>query len=120
MITQLIDLPEGVIGFEARGKFTTADYEKVLIPSIEAGLRENRARLLFVMPEGFHGMELGAMRDDLTFGIKHYFDFKKFAFVTDDAAMTTLTHAFAFMIPAETRVFKLADRDAAARWLAEA
>jgi hypothetical protein len=120
VITQLNNMPDGVLGFEGQGKFTAADYETVLIPVIEKGLAEGRSKLLFVMPDGFKGMELGAMRDDLVFGVKHYFDFRKFAFVTDDPTLTTLTHAFSFMIPAEMRVFKLAERDAAVAWLAAA
>lgn len=119
MIKQLSNMPDAVLGFEATGKLTAADYETVLIPTIEAGMKEGRRRLIFVMPEGFEGMELGAMRDDFTFGLRHYFDFEKFAFVTDDKTMTTLTHAFSFMIPAETRVFGQSDLSEALRWIAD-
>ncbi|SOC84736.1 SpoIIAA-like [Ensifer adhaerens] len=117
MFTQLMDLPAGILGFEARGKFTAADYEAVLMPAMEAAVKIGPVRLLFVMPEGFHGMEMGAMRDDLMFGFKHFRDFEKFAFVTDDEALAALTRNFAFMIPVETQVFALAERDRAVNWL---
>ena len=117
MFTQLTDPPAGILGVEARGKFTAADYEAVLMPAMEAAIQIGPVRLLFVMPEGFHGMEIGAMRDDLLFGLKHFRDFKKFAFVTDDEALAALTRNFAFMIPADTQVFALADRDRAVSWL---
>lgn len=117
MFKLLTDLPPGIVGFESNGKITAADYETVLIPRLEEALKNGPVKLLFVMPEGFHGMEFGAMRDDAVFGIKHYFDFKKFAFVTDDGTMAALAHTFAFMIPAETRVFNLSARDEAVRWL---
>lgn len=117
MFTHLKDLPADILGFEARGKFTAADYEAVLMPAMEAAVKSGPVRLLFVMPEGFHGMEIGAMRDDLMFGLKHFRDFKKFAFVTDDETLAALTRNFAFMIPAETQVFALAERDQAVSWL---
>lgn len=117
MFKQLTDLPKGILGFEAHGKITAADYETVLIPAMEKALKDGPVKLLFVMPEGFRGMEFGAMRDDAAFGLKHYFDFKKFAFVTDDQTMAALAHTFAFMIPAETRVFATGEREAAVNWL---
>ena len=117
MFTQLTDLPAGILGFEARGKFTAADYETVLMPTMEAAVKAGPVNLLFIMPDGFHGMEIGAMRDDLMFGLKHFRDFRKFAFVTDDEALAALTRNFAFMIPADTQVFALADRDRAVSWL---
>ena len=117
MFTQMTDLPADILGFEARGKLKAADYEAVLMPAMEAAVKNGPVRLLFVMPEGFHGMEIGAMRDDLMFGLKHFRDFKKFAFVTDDETLAALTRNFAFMIPAETQVFSLAERDQAVSWL---
>lgn len=117
MFKQLTDLPADILGFEARGKFTAADYEAVLMPAMDAAVKNGPVNLLFVMPDGFHGMEMGAMRDDLMFGLKHFRDFKKFAFVTDDETMAALTRNFAFMIPAETRVFSVAERDQAVMWL---
>ncbi|MET3614711.1 hypothetical protein ABID16_003048 [Rhizobium aquaticum] len=117
MFTQLTDLPGCILGFEARGKFTAADYEAVLMPAMEAAVKMGPVRLLFVMPDGFHGMEMGALHDDLLFGLKHFRDFKKFAFVTDDETLAALTRNFAFMIPAETQVFALTERDRAVSWL---
>ncbi|MCD2180116.1 STAS/SEC14 domain-containing protein [Rhizobium sp. C1] len=117
MFTLLTDLPSAVLGFEARGKFTAADYETVLMPAMDAAIKNGPVNLLFVLPEGFHGMELKALRDDLAFGLKHFHDFRKFAFVTDDEAMAALTRNFAFMIPAEMQVFAMAERDRAVSWL---
>jgi hypothetical protein len=39
MITELKDLPEGVIGFEAEGKLRAEDYRDVLLPAIEGRVR---------------------------------------------------------------------------------
>ena len=35
MITELTDLPDGVIGFEAGGTLAAEDYRDVLLPAIE-------------------------------------------------------------------------------------
>ncbi len=117
MFTQLTDLPPSILGFEARGKFTAEDYETVLMPAMDAAVKDGPVNLLFVMPDGFQGMELGAMRDDLSFGLKHFRDFRKFAFVTDNEAMAALTRNFSVLIPAETQVFSLAKREEAVTWL---
>ncbi|MCD2174184.1 STAS/SEC14 domain-containing protein [Rhizobium sp. C4] len=117
MFTHLTDLPPDILGFEACGKLTAADYETVLMPAMDAAVKSGPVRLFFVMPDGFHGMEMAAMLDDLAFGLKHFRDFKKFAFVTDNATMAGLTRNFAFVIPVETRVFSLAERNEAISWL---
>ena len=43
MITQMTDLPDGVLGFEASGKVTGDDYSEVLVPAVEAALKTDAA-----------------------------------------------------------------------------
>ena len=54
MLTLIADLPDGVVGVDAHGKVTADDYEKVLIPAVEAAKREWRDRvgLLYVLGLG--------------------------------------------------------------------
>jgi hypothetical protein len=53
MITVLTDLPDNVLGFEAKGEVTGDDYEQVLIPAVEKHLETaEKIRLLYVLGEG--------------------------------------------------------------------
>ena len=42
MIEQIEGLPAGTLGFRARGQVTAADYERVLVPDVEAAFALNR------------------------------------------------------------------------------
>jgi len=120
MFRPVFDLPPGVIGYSAVGKISADDYSKVLIPEIEAKVAEGgKLRFLYVAGPEFEGYELGAMADDTTFGFRHFFDFEKIAFVSDNPAFRTLVQGFGMMMPAEVRVFAVAQLDKAKAWLAE-
>ncbi len=53
------------------------------------------------------------MVDDTTFGFRHFFDFEKIAFVSDDPTFRSLVQAFGMMMPAEVRTFPVDDLDEA-------
>lgn len=118
MLKPMDDLPDGIIGFEAHGKLKAHDYEAVLIPAVLTALEDGKMRFLFVLADDFAGFELGAVWDDAVFGLRHYFDFEKIAVVTSSSVMAAIIHSVAFMIPAETHVFKMENLDKATAWLA--
>jgi hypothetical protein len=71
-----------VLWLRASGKLTRQDYQEVLIPRLEAVIREHgKARLLFHLDPDFQGWELGALWDDLKFDLNHKDDFEKLAVV---------------------------------------
>jgi hypothetical protein len=119
MFRAIPNLPAGVVGYAAVGKITADDYNKVLIPEIEARLAKGgKLRFLYVLGPDFDGYEMGAMVDDTTFGFRHFFDFEKIAFVSDHAALRSMVHAFGMMMPGEIRSFAMSDLDKAKDWLA--
>ena len=81
MITELTDLPDGVIGFEAGARSwprTTA----TSCPAIERAGPSGDLRVLIVISE-FEGISAGAMWEDLKMGLQHGRDWKRIALVTD-------------------------------------
>ena len=119
MFRPIFELPAGVIGYSAVGKISHDDYNKVLIPEIEAKIAEGgKLRFLFLAGPEFEGYEVGAMVDDTTFGFRHFFDFEKVAFVSDNPTYRSLVHAFGTMMPAEVRTFPMEDLAKAKAWLA--
>lgn len=119
MLTPIWGLPETVIGFEASGRVSNADYKERMIPSLEKAIAEKgKIRFLFVLGEGFEGYEPMAMWDDTFFGLKHIKDFEKIAVVGDDEVYAGAIRMFASLLPYEIKVFSLAEREAAKDWIA--
>lgn len=120
MITEMKDLPGGVLGFSLEGTVSAQDYYDVLIPVIEKALHgDKKLRLLMVAGPDFKGYAPGAMWDDTAFGVRHFFDFSKIAFVTDNDVYGAMARAAGFLMPAMVDVFAMKDLDAAKAWLAD-
>ncbi|HKK14495.1 MAG TPA: STAS/SEC14 domain-containing protein, partial [Gammaproteobacteria bacterium] len=84
MLEPIPDLPEGVLGFTAKGTVTADDYESTMIPAVEAAIaRAGKIRFLYHLGEDFSGFEAGAMWDDARLGLKHLSAWERIAVVTD-------------------------------------
>ena len=69
MLEPIEQLPEGVIGFEAKGKLHVSDYKDVLHPAIQEVLeRGDDVRIVLVF-ETFDGLSGGAVWEDLKMGV---------------------------------------------------
>ncbi|HWU76185.1 MAG TPA: STAS/SEC14 domain-containing protein [Rhodanobacter sp.] len=118
MIAQIEGLPAGTIGFRAHGQVTSADYENIIVPDVEAAFALNRKlRMLYVTAEDFTGFDAGAMWDDAKLGMRHFSGWERIALVTDVAWLRTTASAFAFAVPAEFRLFHGAAIEEAMRWI---
>ena len=117
MIKELTDLPPGVVGFEAAGTLRAEDYRDVVLPALERAFAGGEVRFVIVMPE-FGGMSGGALWQDLKVGVEHLRAWKRIALVTDIGWMRDMTALFGWMTPGQVKVFSLAQRDEALRWVA--
>jgi hypothetical protein len=117
MITELSDMPTGVIGFEATGKLSAEDYRDTVLPALERAAATGDVRFLIVMRD-FGGMSGGALWQDLKVGVEHLRAWKRVALVTDIEWMQHLTDLFGWMTPGATKTFSVADLDAAKAWVA--
>ncbi|MCB1487876.1 MAG: STAS/SEC14 domain-containing protein [Bauldia sp.] len=119
MITEIAGMPGRVLGFSLEGMITKADYHDVLIPTAEAALKEgHKLRVMIVAGPAFEGYEPGAMWDDTAFGFRHFFDFERVAFVSDNEAYGAAVRTVGFLMPAMVQVFPVKDTDKAKAWLA--
>jgi SpoIIAA-like len=120
MIEQIEGLPAGTLGFRAHGQVTAADYERVIVPDVEAAFALNRRlRVLYITAADFTGFDPGAMWDDAKLGMRHFSGWDRVALVSDVPWLRTTTSAMSFMIPAEIRLFHLSEQDEAKRWITE-
>ncbi|UDY34481.1 SpoIIAA family protein [Dermatobacter hominis] len=117
MITQLDDLPDGVIGFSYSGEVHAADYESVMFPVVDAAAKAGPLRIVVVF-EDFRKMSSGASWEDLKMGTEHLRGWKRIAVVTDLDWMDHLVAVFGWMSPGKVRTFPLAEREQAVAWVA--
>ena len=118
---ELIDgLPDGVVGLSATGEVSGEDYERVLIPAVEQALADReKIRALYLLGPQFEGYSATAMWDDTKVGMAHLFAWERIALVTDHDGYRRLVRGFGFLIPAEVRVFAVAELEAAKAWVGE-
>lgn len=78
MISISAESSGNVLLLAAQGRLTDRDYREILIPRLQAIIREHgKARVLFDMGDEFHGWEPAAAWDDARFGLAHRNDFEK-------------------------------------------
>lgn len=120
MIEQIEGLPPGTLGFRASGQVTAADYERVLVPDIEAAFAVNRKlRLLYHVGPDFTGFDAGAMWDDAMLGFRHFSGWDRIALVTDVQWLRIAATAMGFAVPAQFRLFRNAELVTAIDWIRE-
>lgn len=121
MIELLKDFPGNVVALSAAGQVTREDYEKVLVPAVERALAQHeKVRLYYQIGADFSGMDPGAMWADTKVGMGHFLRWEKIAMVTDVEWIRLSMTAFGFLMPAQVKVFSLADAEQGREWIAAA
>lgn len=118
MITQMKDLPDGVVGFKASGQITRANYVDVVAPAVRAAFeKQEKVSLYYQIDMGFTGVDFGAGLEDLSLGLNYLTRWERVAFVSDISWMIQMTKAFAFLMPAEVRTYTQLEKDEAMAWV---
>lgn len=107
-----------LLGLKASGTVTDADYKDILIPRLEAIIKEHgKARFLCDFDDQFHGYELAALWDDTVFGLKHKNDFEKVAVVGGPKWVEWATRMGASSMSGAVKTFSAAQIHEAWSWL---
>ncbi|MBT0653436.1 STAS/SEC14 domain-containing protein [Geomobilimonas luticola] len=118
MLERIQGLPDNVLGFEAKGEVTGADYESVLIPAVEKMLAQRKnIRFLYHLGNEFTGFNAKAMWDDAKVGLQHLSAWERVAVVTDVEWIRVAMKAFGFVMPGKLRAFGNDELVEARRWL---
>ena len=120
MLTLIEDLPEGVVGVEAHGKVTSEDYERVLVPAVEAARAKSgdgRVRLLYVLGHEFPDYTAGAAWEDAKLGLGHVRSWERIAIVGDADWLRRAVGGLGWLMPGEIKVFGLEELDGAREWV---
>jgi hypothetical protein len=118
MIDVIPDMPDNVVALRAKGKVTGEDYERVLIPAVEAAVKEHgKIRLLYHIGNEFSGVEARAMWDDAKVGFKHITAWERIAVISDVDWIRNVMRFFGFVIPGQVRVFRNDQYSEAEEWI---
>ncbi len=122
MVERMTDMPPGTLGFRVTGDVRREDYDAVLVPDLRAAVEAGDGLRTLYLIEGLDDMEAGALWADtklgVDMGVRHRDDWERSAIVTDIAWMVHAMKVFGWMVPGETRVYPVAELDAAKAWVA--
>lgn len=122
MIEWLEDMPEGTLGFRAVGRLSREDYAEAMIPRLREAVEAGDMRVVCVLGPDFHGLEAGAMFEDVKSGFEltvgHRSGWKRMALVTDLDWIRNSVHLLGWMAPGELRLFPFNELDQAKAWVA--
>lgn len=120
MILKISGLPDYVVGFEAMGDVTKADYDNIIIPAVnEVTKRTGELYYLFVIKTSLQHFTAGAWWDDVKIGLQHLTHWKKIAIVSDSKGIEKFTDLFSFVVPGEAKGFLLDELEEAKKWVSE-
>ena len=111
---------ESVLGIRASERITDADYTEVMVPKLEAMLRESGKIRLLMYFDNFKGFEAKAMWEDAKFGLKHLRnidDCEKLAIVGEPAWIGKLTSIVGHLVPGEFESFRSTELEEAWEWV---
>lgn len=110
-----------ILGLRASGKLTNRDYKDVLVPGIEAIVKEyGKVNFLFYLDENFKGWEASALWDDFKVGLgKLRSGFAKFALVGGPKWVQWAMKLDNFLMRGEVKTFSIDQLEEAWGWLEE-
>ena len=118
MIEVLPESKGNVLVLSATEKLTDQDYKDVLIPRLEAIIREHgKARLLLSMDDEFHGWTAAAAWDDARFGVPHRKDFDKVGVIGGPKWVEWSFKLGGMLVSGEVRSFSPSEYEEALRWI---
>ena len=117
MIKFIEGMPDDVLGKEAIGKITHADYRDTLVPEVQKRLNRGVLKILYVIGPEFTGYEPMAIMDDAALGLRHWREFPFIALVTDIDWIRNAVRMFVPFFPGEIRLFSLSEKEEALSWI---
>jgi len=118
MIELLRDFPDNVVAVVCKGRVTKADYDTVLVPTVEEALKSHdKLRLYYETAGDFAGIDAGAVWQDFKTGMEHLTRWQRIAVVTDVDWIRHTMQFFGFIMPGEMRAFPRAEAAQARQWI---
>lgn len=116
MLTCRTDPVSGVVELTVAGSATRADYDRIVAEMNGAIERFGKLRLIEVVEE-IGSIDSSIWWQDIKWAWHHLKDVARCAVVTDKGWIGPVTRAAGALLPAEVRVFPLAEMGAARTWV---
>ncbi|MDQ2878328.1 MAG: STAS/SEC14 domain-containing protein [Pseudomonadota bacterium] len=117
MLGHTTDPETGVIEITVDGAMTRADYDAVVAAIESAMTRHGKVRMVEIIRSVGH-IDSSIWWRDVKWGFTHMGSIGRCAVVTDKGWIGSITRAVGALMPAEIRVFPLADLEEARGWVA--
>lgn len=121
MIEIIPESHDNVLGYRASGKLIESDYEEIMIPGIEAVIKEyDNVNFLFYLDDEFKGWKTGALVDDIKLGLSKIMNgINKFAMVGGPKWVQWGMKLDNLIIRGKVKIFTVDQIDEAWDWLNE-
>lgn len=120
MLSIMQDLPPHVLGVRATGAVTKQDFDEVLKPALDSLVkRTGKINYLLLLETTVSNFTLGAWMDDVLIGLKHFTHWNRIAIVTNEKLVEKFSDAFGFVVPGESKGFRLSELVDAKKWVSE-
>jgi hypothetical protein len=123
MIEVLPDFPSGVFAIQCAGQISREDYEKVMIPALEAPFAQHQMLRMYRQVDSFSGMSPGAWWDDAKVSVEQFTQlthWERVAIVTGIDWLKRATNLYAFLLPLDVRYLPIAEAEQAGEWIVAA
>jgi len=118
MIEVMAESKEDILVVRVTQKLSDDDYMRIFIPKLDEIIeRYGKARVLVYLDDGYNGIELGAIWDDVKFGIEHRNDFIKVAAVGAPRWMDWVMNASSAIMSGVVRTFSTERLQEALDWV---
>ena len=118
MIELLKGFPDNVVAAACQGQITKNDYDTVLVPAVEKALKSHdKIRFYYEAGTDFTGIDASAAWEDFKLGMEHFLRWERVAVVTDVEWIKQTMRIFSFVMPADMRVFPVAEAAKARAWI---
>lgn len=118
MLMQQTDPLTGVVEITVDGPMTRTDYDAV-VAALEAAIAAHGKVRVVEVIRAIGPVDSSIWWQDVKWGFAHLKHIGRCAVVTDKGWLGSITRAVSAVMPAEIRVFSLAELDAARAWVAE-
>ncbi|MES2649641.1 MAG: STAS/SEC14 domain-containing protein [Bacteroidota bacterium] len=118
MLSIIHDLPSNVVGVQATGVVSKADYENVVFPALaDLYKRTGSVSLLLQIETDLHNYTTGAWIEDIKSGFRYLLKWRKVAIVSRNNNIKAFTDTFGILLPGQYKGFLMADLVEAKRWV---
>jgi hypothetical protein len=116
MLRSMRDMPPGTLGFEAVGDVDDDDWEDTVEPVLRGEIAAGRRLRLLYMTDG--DLEGDAIKAGAGFRARHASSFERVAVVSDEDWVRPALRVLSFVLPGETKGFRVSELEDAKAWLA--